>query len=149
MFGRLFLLFLIVPFIEISLLIKLGGIIGVVPTVALMVITAVIGARLVRQAGFATWAEAQRRLAAGEVPGQQICEGLLLLIAGVMLLTPGLLTDLAGIVLLVPSVRGKLAAKLGKRMVVYSAGPMGGQPGQQGHSPRQNNTIEGEFERKD
>ncbi|WP_417361316.1 FxsA family protein [Gallaecimonas pentaromativorans] len=148
MFGRLFLLFLIVPFVEITLLIKLGGMIGVVPTIALMIITAVIGARLVRQAGFSTWMEAQRRMAAGEMPGQQICEGLVLLIAGVMLVTPGLLTDIAGIALLLPSVRRKLAAQLGKRMLVQTVagtGPMGGQQGQH----REHSTIDGEFERKD
>ncbi|WP_115717338.1 FxsA family protein [Gallaecimonas mangrovi] len=152
MFGRLFLLFLIVPFIEITLLIKLGGIIGVVPTVALMIITAVVGAKLVRQAGFATWTQAQQRMANGEMPGQQICEGLVLLIAGVLLMTPGLLTDIAGIVLLLPNVRRKLAAQLGKRMVVQTVGGAQGPFNGGGQEPphyRQNHTIDGEFERKD
>lgn len=147
MFGRLFLLFLVIPFIEITLLIKLGGLIGALPTIALMIITAIIGAKLVRQAGLTTWMEAQRRMAAGEVPGQQICEGLVLLIAGVMLVTPGLITDAAGIALLLPALRRKLAAQLSKRMVVQTAaGSMGGGFGQR---PEGNQTIEGEFERKD
>lgn len=149
MFGRLFLLFLIIPFIEITLLIKLGGVIGVVPTVAIMVLTAIIGARLVRQAGLTTWMEAQRRMAAGEVPGQQLAEGVLLLIAGVMLLTPGLLTDLAGIIILIPAVRARLARNMGRFVVVSSVTPPMGGRAEPGSRPQSGDTIEGEFERKE
>ncbi|WP_341502121.1 FxsA family protein [Gallaecimonas sp. GXIMD4217] len=158
MLGRLFLLFLIVPFVEIALLIQLGEIIGGAATIALMIITAIVGATLVRRAGLETWQEAQRRMAMGEMPGQQLCEGLLLLIAGVVLVTPGLITDLLGLALLLPPVRKRLARQMGQHLVVHGAGsaPFGAGPqGPFEQGPFQapedkgGRTIEGDYERKD
>ena len=90
-----------VPLIEIALFIKIGGWIGLGPTLALIVPSAVIGAWIVRQQGISVMLRAQRQLAEGSLPVLQAFEGLCLAIAGGLLLTPGFLTDALGALLLV------------------------------------------------
>ena len=102
---RLLILFTTIPLLELALLLWIGARIGVVPTVALILFTGVLGAGLARFQGLATWARFQRALAAGRLPTQEILEGLLILVAGAVLLTPGVLTDAAGFSLLVPPTR--------------------------------------------
>ena len=84
----IFLFFLIVPFVEIYLLLQLGGIVGILPTVLLVVFTAVLGAWLLRQQGFSTWQRLQTNLAQGKVPAYEMIEGPILLVGGALLLTP-------------------------------------------------------------
>lgn len=105
MLGRLILLFTLVPFLELALLIWIGRRIGALPTFALVVATGVLGASLARYQGLATWARFRRALEQGRLPGTELVEGLLILVAGAVLLTPGVLTDLAGFLLLTPPVR--------------------------------------------
>ncbi len=105
----LLLLFIIVPLAEIALLIKIGEVVGVLPTIALVVATAVIGLALIRRQGLATLARAQKTLEAGGMPVDAALDGVCLLIAGAFLLTPGLITDTAGFLLLVPPLRRALA----------------------------------------
>lgn len=102
---RLLLLFTSVPLVELALLLWIGGRIGVLPTVALILTTGVAGAALARQQGLATWRRFQAALAAGRLPGRELLEGLLILVAGALLLTPGVLTDAVGFLLLVPPAR--------------------------------------------
>ena len=134
----LVLLFLLVPLAEIYLLIEVGSIVGAWATVGLVVLTAVVGAALMRAQGLATVFRARTSMAKGEVPALELLEGAVILVAGALLLTPGFLTDAAGFVCLIPSVRQRLIlAAVDLRRV----GPRPGRPGP-GHARR---TLEGEF----
>lgn len=101
----LFTLFVLMPIIEISVLIRVGSTIGVVNTIAFVIFTAMLGAYLVRQQGLATLTKLQTEANAGRVPAMQMVEGVILLIAGAVLLTPGFVTDAIGFSLLVPPIR--------------------------------------------
>ena len=142
-FRALLVLFFTVPLIEIYLLIKVGGLIGAIPTVFLVVFTAVLGAALLRQQGFATLVRVQSMLARGEIPAVEVLEGAIILIGGVLLLTPGFFTDTIGFLCLIPSLRRKLILWAIRRGVIVAAG--GGQPHHE-HQPR---TLEGEYWRDD
>jgi len=117
----LFLFFLIIPFIEIFLLLQVGGLIGVFPTVLLVVLTAVWGAALLRQQGFATWQRFQANLAQGALPAYEMIEGPILLVGGALLLTPGFFTDLLGFACLVPGLRRKIADYIIKNHLLAGA----------------------------
>ena len=115
--GFLILLFLFVavPVLEISLLIQVGGAIGGFNTILFVIFTAFLGAYLVRQQGFATLNKLQQETQAGRVPALQIAEGVALLFAGAVLLTPGFITDAIGFFLLIPVCRRTLIALLAAR----------------------------------
>ena len=137
----LLLLFIAVPLVEIYLLLEVGGIIGAVPTIGLVVLTAVAGAALVRAQGFSTIRQVRRNMDAGEIPAVAIIEGIFLLVAGALLLTPGFLTDAIGFCCLVPPLRRAVIVRfLESRMVRMHHPPA---------PPRQGHVIEGEFERED
>jgi UPF0716 protein FxsA len=106
--ALLFLLFLVVPFAELYVLIKVGQVIGALPTIGLLIAVSVIGAWLVKREGFATLARARERIDAGQVPGREIVDGVLILFAGALLVSPGFLTDVVGVLLLLPPVRATL-----------------------------------------
>jgi UPF0716 protein FxsA len=129
MLGPLILLFVAVPLIELWLLIWVGGQLGLMTTIALVIVTGILGATLARFEGLATLRRFQSRLAAGQLPHEDILDGLLILMAGAVLLTPGLLTDTVGFLLLVPPVRGVVRRALGKRLEMRFMGatPGGGQ----------------------
>ena len=101
-------IFLIVPLTEVWLLVTVGGVVGVGWTIFLVVLTAVIGASLVRSQGISTLARSQEILARGDLPAVELLEGVALLIAGALLLTPGFFTDGVGFLLLVPPLRRRL-----------------------------------------
>lgn len=110
---RLFLLlFIIVPIIEMYLLIQVGGIIGALPTIALVFLTAMLGLYLLRQQGLNTLLKAQQKMQQGAVPAAEMLEGLLLAVGGVLLLTPGFFTDVLGFFCLLPMSRKKIVQKL-------------------------------------
>ena len=115
MFLRLFLLFTVVPAIELYLLIKVGGIIGAERTIIIIILTGIIGAYLAKREGAKVWFDVQKKLASGQLPGQELVEALLLLITGALLVTPGFLTDIVGFAFLIPLVRKFVAAELKKR----------------------------------
>lgn len=155
----LFLLFAVMPIIEIALLIQVGGIIGGWNTVALVVITAFVGAYLVRREGFQTLQSAQSKMQRNELPGKEMVEGLMLVIAGVLLVTPGFITDILGFLFVIPGSRHMLAAQMSKhmKMRVVTQGGFGQAGGfnQTGEDPfrRQNesddgNVFEGEYDDK-
>ena len=103
--GRLFLLFVLVPVIELVILIQLGGVIGVMPTIGLVLLTGAVGAWLARTEGLRVLFKFQNELASGRLPGQSLFDGICVLVGGAFLLTPGVLTDLAGFALLLPASR--------------------------------------------
>ncbi len=112
MFKILFLLFLTVPLVEIYFLIQVGQTIGALSTILLCIFTAALGAILLRIQGILTLLRAREKLSQGELPADNLLEGLILLIAGVLLLTPGFITDLIGFLCLVPSLRLLLAHRM-------------------------------------
>lgn len=144
-FPIVFLLFLAIPLAEIWLLIRVGGVIGALPTVALVVLTAVLGAALVRHQGLATLQRLQATLGRGETPAIEMVEGVLLLAGALLLLTPGFFTDTLGFACLIPPLRQALALWLLRRITVIAPAGPAGQPGSD-HTPT---TIEGEFHRED
>jgi UPF0716 protein FxsA len=144
-FRYLFILFLAVPIIEIYFLIKVGDVIGAWPTVLLVVLTAVLGVWLLRWQGLTTLTRVQASLQRGELPAQAMLEGMLLLIAGALLLTPGFVTDSFGFLILVPPLRHHLAGWLLKHGLLQAGVPPRHPPGQ----PPGHRTIEGEYEKRD
>ena len=162
-------LFIVMPVAEMAVLIKVGGIIGVLNTIGLVLLTAVIGAWLLRQQGLATLLKANQRLNSGELPAKEVAEGLILAVGGALLLTPGFITDTIGFLCLLPGSRHWLASQALKRMVVSGqsrgfhfrsgggAGPFGHDPfGGAGENPfgrqrpfdrdSEGNIIEGEYQ---
>ena len=112
-----FILFLVVPFVEIYLLVEIGARIGAPWTILLVVLTAIVGAWLVRVQGLATWRRFQASLARNELPAIALVEGLCLLIAGALLLTPGFFTDGVGFACLIPPLRRTLIRHFIQRRV--------------------------------
>jgi UPF0716 protein FxsA len=115
MFLRLLALFVLLPLAELALLIQVGQWIGLGWTLAIVVATGFAGAALARRQGLRAWLAIQRELREGRMPGATLIDGLLILIGGIVLLTPGLLTDLFGFLLLVPVSRSALRRVLGRR----------------------------------
>ena len=113
MFIRLLLLFTLVPLAELYLLVKLGTVVGVAPTVALVVLTGILGAWLARVQGLSVLQRLGADLAEGQLPTDALIDGLLILVAGAVLLTPGLLTDALGFSLLVPQGRAAVRKVVG------------------------------------
>ena len=103
--GRLAFFFIIVPLVELVLLIQLGQVVGLWPTLALVVFTGVTGAALARLEGLRVLFQFQSELASGKLPGQALLDGISVLVGGAFLLTPGILTDFAGFALLLPTSR--------------------------------------------
>lgn len=126
-FPIFFVLFLIIPIIEIFFLIKVGEIIGAFPTIILVVLTAVIGAGLLRQQGLSTLARFQQNLSTGKLPAQEMVEGILLAVGGALLMTPGFVTDTMGFLCLLPFSRKFIAGNIIKRSSAkFTAGMSGG-----------------------
>ena len=134
MFGRLLLLFLVVPLVDLALLVTVGERIGLLPTVGIVVLTAVVGSWLARREGTAAWRRVQEKLATGGVPGPELIDGVVILVAGTLLLTPGFLTDIAGLLGLFPPTRALARRGLKSRFEravrsgsvrVVSGGPVG------------------------
>jgi len=118
-----FLIFLIVPLIEIFFLIKISSVIGAVITIFLIIFTAVFGAYLVRAQGVSTLSEVLIQLGKGVLPAVEMIEGLCLFIAGALLLAPGFFTDAIGFILLTPTLRRALIVKaLEKKLFVCVKG---------------------------
>ncbi len=146
MFRILVILFLSVPLLEIFLLLKVGSLIGALWTVFVVVLTAVIGASLLRMQGINTIRRLQESTSRGELPAIAMIEAAILLFAGALLLTPGFFTDAVGFLCLIPALRQKLA------IAVLQRGLTGGfgQGGKGRRPPSQSqDAIEGEFERRD
>jgi UPF0716 protein FxsA len=105
MFFKLFLAFTLVPFIEIYLLIKIGGQVGAFNTILIVILTGLLGASLARLEGIKTMTKVRDSLNRGDLPAEEMLDAMLIFVAGVVLLTPGFITDLTGLALLVPKLR--------------------------------------------
>lgn len=126
----LLLAFIAVPIIEIALFIQVGGVIGLWPTILIVVLTAFAGAALLRRQGVAAVARLQAAMARGEDPSGPLAHGALLLVAGVLLLTPGFFTDAVGLALMSPAARSAVIRWAGPRMAarVVTVGAMRAAP---------------------
>ncbi|WP_144438278.1 FxsA family protein [Shewanella algae] len=152
-FLIMFIIFVLIPVVELSVLIRVGEVLGSWNTVALVILTAVVGVSLVRSQGLSTLMSVQKKLAAGEAPGQEIVEGMMLAMAGILLLIPGFVTDLIGLILLTPITRAPLARYFYQRMqlkvVAGAQFRAGTNPFEPPHQRGQGGDVfEGEFERK-
>ena len=112
----LIVLFIGLPILELALLIELHGMVGFLPTVLLVFLTGIAGASLVRRQGISILLKIQREMSVGNIPTPQLMEGVMVLIAGALLVTPGLITDIAGFALLIPYVREKIRFWLRKKI---------------------------------
>ena len=113
--ARLLLLFIVVPVVELALLIQLGKLVGLLPTLGLIVLTGALGAFLARRQGLAVLGKVRAEMADGSIPAGPIVDGVIILVAAAVLMTPGVLTDAFGFLCLVPAFRGRLKAYLGRR----------------------------------
>lgn len=102
MFARILILMLVSPIVELALLIQIGNMIGFWPTIGIIVFTALVGSVLLKQQGLSVWTTLKARLGRGEMPGAQIVDAAIILVAGALLVTPGVLTDVVGFAGLVP-----------------------------------------------
>lgn len=139
----LFLVVLIVPFAEIYLLLLVGGVIGAFPTIFLVVLTAALGAWLLKQQGFATYRRFQENLAQGVMPAYEMIEGPIILLGGALLLTPGFITDILGFICLVPTLRKKLAQYVIEQQLMQGGGVF--RPAK----TAERDVLEGEFRKDD
>lgn len=150
----LLLLILLFPLIELGVLIKIGSAIGVLPVLFLVIGSALLGAFCLRVAGVATAWRARERLSRGELPEQEMLEGLLIAFGGGLLLFPGVISDVLGLLLLFPPTRRLLVGRLRRRIEAQAqrqrafADELAARSGRSS-GDRDANLIEGEYERHD
>jgi UPF0716 protein FxsA len=137
--GRLlFAVFMIIPLIEIAFFVVIGNAIGLWPTLAGVLVTAVAGSLVLRYQGLALLNEIRGTVARGALPARALADAMMVGVAGILLLTPGYFTDLLGILLLIPPVRTAIYAFLKTRIQVIAPVP----PGYGNQGPRPDDTID-------
>jgi UPF0716 protein FxsA len=115
MVGVLVVLFIVVPLAELYVIIQVGQAVGALNTIALLIVVSAVGAWLAKREGISVWRRFQRQVQSGGVPGKEIADGVMILFAGALLMSPGFLTDLLGIALLLPPVRAAVRGVLMKQ----------------------------------
>lgn len=162
--NKFLLLFIAVPLIEMVVLIKVGQQIGALPTIALVILTAVIGIALLKQQGIAMLNRANWKLNHGQIPAREMAEGIVLAVGGALLLTPGFVTDAFGFICILPGSRHFLLNLVLKNISVNPIHQTNGgnqwqehqepnwesshQRPEQPRKPNSGDVIEGEYERK-
>lgn len=148
----LLLLFITLPILEMLLLFEVASLIGSLGTVALVILTAVVGLKVLRRQGWVTFSRANERLRAGQLPALEMLEGLCIAVGGALLLTPGFITDTVGFLLLAPPTRRRLIKALLKsgRISMSGAGFQGASSSPYGRPrrPGDRDIFEGEFTRE-
>jgi UPF0716 protein FxsA len=146
-------LFIVVPILELWVIIEVGGLIGILPTLALLLAMSILGATLLRHQGRGAWQRFNLAIAQRRFPGREVADGLMITIGGVLLLTPGFITDALGLLLLLPPSRAiarrLVLAYIGRRAVVVGMGGMGGSPPPPGDAPKRNYDFDGSAEEID
>jgi UPF0716 protein FxsA len=117
MLPLLVLVFIVVPIVELVVIIQVGQSIGVVATIALLLLVSFLGAWLAKREGIGVWRRFRRQVELGVMPGREIADGVMILFASALLLTPGFVTDLLGLALLTPPVRAMIRGALLARVV--------------------------------
>ena len=115
MVGVIALLFLIVPLAELYVIIQVGHAFGALNTIGLLILISAVGAWLAKREGISVWRRFQRQVESGSVPGREIADGVLILFAAALLMTPGFLSDLVAIALLLPPVRAGIRTAVLRR----------------------------------
>ena len=136
----LVLLFVVLPLAELYVIIQIGGAIGVLPTLALLVVDSIVGAALARSQGRAAWERFNRALAEGRVPAREVFDGAMIILGGALLLTPGFITDVFGLLLLLPPTRAVVRRTLarsvaGRARFAWRVSPLGGRAAGPGRRP--------------
>lgn len=129
-------LFIVIPLIELFVILQVGGWIGVLPTIALVLLTGVLGAALASSQGRAVWGRFNEALSEGRMPGREIFDGAMVIFGGALLLTPGFITDILGILLLIPATRALFRRAMTsqvKRRTWFAAPVVGWAGGRAGH----------------
>jgi UPF0716 protein FxsA len=119
----LVLLFIVLPIAEIYVIIKVGEAIGVLPTIALLIVDGLVGAALARSQGRAAWARFNQAIAEGRIPAREVFDGAMIILGGAFLLAPGFITDVIGLLLVIPFTRAifrGITARLARRRVVVA-----------------------------
>jgi UPF0716 protein FxsA len=143
----LLILFIAVPLVEVALFIQIGGWIGLWPTLAAIVATAVVGSAVIRHQGLSVAHRARERLATGDVPMREGFDGLCLVVAGLLMITPGFFTDAIGGALLLPPVRALVYGRVRDRIhVVMPEDPRRGGPPPPGGPPRGGDVVDADYE---
>jgi UPF0716 protein FxsA len=128
----LVLLFIVVPLVELFVIIRVGEVIGILPTIGLLLLASIVGSVLLRVQGRAAWQRFQAALQAGRPPAREVLDGVLVIFGGALLLTPGFVTDLLGVALLIPFTRAGfrriLVARFVPRVVRAGAGRVARRP---------------------
>ena len=150
------LLFLLFPVLELYVFFKVSTAIGFFPALLLIIASSALGVLVMRVAGLATALRARESLQRGELPAEEMFQGLLLAVGGGLLLVPGFITDVLGLICLLPFTRRLIGRRLRERAEAqamrqraFSDDPFAGRPGAPGGTPRQPNVIEGEYEHRD
>lgn len=162
MLGRLLLLFLLTPAVELGVLIQVDRLIGFGPTIGLIVATGIVGSYLARREGLNTWRRLNDRLQKGDLPGNELVDGVIILVAGALLVTPGVVTDIVGFLGLIPPsrtlIRNVLMRRFQSKMQEGSMqvqfgifggaapGPNGPTPGGRGGAPRAEDETDGNWQ---
>lgn len=127
--GLLVVLFIVVPIVELYVIIQVGEVIGVLPTLALLLADALLGSLLLRHQGRGAWRRFNQAIAERRFPGREVADGVMIAVGGTLLLTPGFVTDIFGLLLLIPPtralVRRLLRAYAGHRFVVVGVSGAG------------------------
>jgi len=121
--GLLVVLFILLPIAEIYVIVRVGEAIGILPTLALLIVDGFLGAALARSQGRAAWARFNRALGEGRVPGREVFDGAMIIAGGAFLLAPGFITDAIGLLLLLPPTRAAfrgLVARMARRRVTVA-----------------------------
>ena len=126
MFGRLLLLFILTPLIELWLLMLVSEHLGPATTIWLVLLTGFVGASLARRQGLQTWLAIQRDTQQGKMPAASLVDAMMIFVAGVLLITPGMMTDVVGFSLLVPPVRAFLRKRFQDSIKVQAAASVQG-----------------------
>ncbi|ROS01277.1 UPF0716 protein FxsA [Sinobacterium caligoides] len=162
----LFMMFIVVPIVEMYLLFQVSGVIGALPTIGLVLLTAVIGSWLLRKEGLSTLFRANQKMQTGQIPAKEMAEGIAIAVGGALLLTPGFVTDTIGFCCLIPGIRRPLISLIAKRLVAAGGkvhvssmhvggeanpfGTPGGDRNRAGHrGVDDKDVIEGEYKRED
>ncbi len=148
----LFLLFIVMPILEMWLLIEVGSAIGALPTIGLVLLTAFIGISLLRYQGAMTLQKARMKMGSGELPAREMADGLFFAVGGALLLTPGFVTDAIGFACLTPGIRTVIIGFLAKNVVrgQFTQASARGFTSEQFRSQQSRSSgdvLEGDFER--
>jgi len=141
-FGKIFILFILVPLAELYLFMTLGKQLGFPQTIAIIIVTALIGAALTKSQGIRAMQKLQQATSSGKLPAREAFDGIIILLAGAVLITPGFLTDPIGFLLLVPPIRSLLAAYFGEKLKSKIQVTTPGNPGTPTHNPKPKSQLD-------